>query len=396
MAFCSPKIATAVWELTLKCNAKCLHCGSAAGCDRPNNLSFDQARSVVRQLNDIGCSVLTLIGGEYFLYPHWKELLTELSNTNIKVAIITNGLALTDDKLDYIKQAHVRGIGISIDGATAATHDRIRQVPGCYQQAWNAAQKVHNKGLSLTIITTINKLNIVELKAFRNLMLEKGYHTWQMEHSALTGRMKKELALDDFGFYCCGIFAAQTLKRYQGRELDLFCMHNFGYYSKTLPNHVPNKYWTGCMAGRKNLGIRSDGTIVGCLALYDDAYIEGNVKETPIAEIRKHKDFCSWNHRLKKFKALKGHCAACPFALVCLGGCEATTPTQQMCYHAIEQWGRDNISTNSQDRILQALTQGYMDKNGVFYLKDKTPITDAWIDTLELDDYHKDILRILT
>ena len=70
MTYCDKKISTAVWELTLKCNAKCIHCGSSAGCDRPNNLTFEQAQSVVKQLDEIGCSVLTLIGGEYFLYPN--------------------------------------------------------------------------------------------------------------------------------------------------------------------------------------------------------------------------------------------------------------------------------------------------------------------------------------
>ena len=104
MSFCSRKIATAVWELTLKCNAKCIHCGSSAGCDRNNNLTFEQAKSVVKQLDELGCSILTLIDGEYFLYPQWKELLAELSKTKIRVGIVTNALALNEEKLDFLKK----------------------------------------------------------------------------------------------------------------------------------------------------------------------------------------------------------------------------------------------------------------------------------------------------
>ena len=395
MSFCDKKIATAVWELTLKCNAKCIHCGSSAGYDRANNLTFEQAKSVVKQLDEIGCGILTLIGGEYFLYPKWRELLEELSKTKIKVGIVTNALALNEEKLDFMKKMGVRGIGISIDGANSKTHDHIRGVPGSYNHAWKIVKLTKEKKIPVTIITTINKLNIVELKDFRDLILRNHYHAWQLQHANLFGRMKQELAIDEFGYYVTGIFSAQTIRKYK-KDLKLFCMHCFGYYSKTIPNHVPNRFWSGCMAGRKNLGIRSDGSILGCLSLYDDKYIEGNVKEKSIAEIRKDKCFCSWNHRLEKFKNLMGYCESCPFGLICLGGCEASTPTQQMCYYAIEKKWKENAPKNSVDKILKQLTQGHMDKEGNFYLKDGTKITDQFVNSLDLDDYHKNILKIIT
>jgi radical SAM protein with 4Fe4S-binding SPASM domain len=359
-------------------------------------LTFEQAKSVVQQLDELGCGVLTLIGGEYFLYPQWKELLAELTKTKIRVGIQTNALALNDAKLDFLKQMNVRVIGISIDGAKAATHDYIRGVPGCYENAWKIVQLAKQKKMPVTIITTINKLNIVELKEFRELMIKNHYHAWQLQHASLFGRMQKELAIDDFGYYCAGIFAAQTIRKYPKEELQLFCMHDFGYYSKTIPNHVPNRYWSGCMAGRKNLGIRSDGSVLGCLSLYDDKYIEGNVKDKPIAEIRKDHCFCSWNHRLGKFKHLTGNCEDCPFGLVCLGGCEAFTRTQQYCYYAIEKKWKENIPNTPEDKMLKELTQGHMDKAGNFYLKDGTVLTNSFVDTLELDDYHKNILKIIT
>lgn len=395
MTFCSKKIATAVWELTLRCNAKCIHCGSSAGCDRPNNLTFEQAKSVVKQLDEVGCGFLTLIGGEYFLYPQWKELLQELAKTKIKTAIVTNALSLNEEKLSFLQKMGLEGIGISIDGVTAKTHDYIRGVPGCHKHAWEMVQLATEKKFPVTVITTINKLNIVELKDFRDFMLKNHYNVWQIQHSGLFGRMKEQLALDEFGYYCSGIFAAQTIRKYK-KELKLFCMHCFGYYSKTIPNHVPNKYWAGCMAGRKNLGIRSDGSILGCLSLYNDKYIEGNVKEKTIAEIRKDKCFCSWNHRLKKFKSLKGYCKDCPFGLICLGGCEASTPTQQMCYYAIESKWKEHAPQNAVERMLKRLTQGHMDSQGNFYLKDGTKITDDFVNSLDLDDYHKNVLKIIT
>ena len=180
MSFCSKKIVTAVWELTSKCNAKCIHCGSNSGCDKLDNLTFEQVKSVVLQLDEIGCIFLTLIGGEYFLYPKWKELLEELSKTKIRIAIVTNALALNEEKLDYLKKMNIRGIGFSMDGSKAETHDYIRQVPGCYEHAWKVIKLAKTKKIASTIITTINKLNIIELKEFRNLLLKNNCHTWQL------------------------------------------------------------------------------------------------------------------------------------------------------------------------------------------------------------------------
>ena len=132
MSFCCNKIKSAVWELTLKCNANCIHCGSSAGADRKDNLPLDKAIDLIYQLVNENCKSLTLIGGEYFVYPYWKELLSELSKTSLKVSIVTNGLLLSEKNLDFLMENKIQSIGVSLDGADAKTHDYIRQIPGLH------------------------------------------------------------------------------------------------------------------------------------------------------------------------------------------------------------------------------------------------------------------------
>lgn len=393
MTFCSKNVKTAVWELTLRCNAKCIHCGSAAGEDRLGNLTFEQAKDVVRQLNDLKCGHLTLIGGEYFLYPKWKELLEEFAKTKIKVGIVTNALALNPEKLDILKSFGIEVLGISIDGATAKTHDYIRRIPGCFDNAWKIAELSKEKDIPVTVITTINRLNITELKSFRDKLIASGIVSWQLQHSTLFGRMKEELALDDFGYYIVGIFCAQCFKIYAKKQLSLQVMHSMGYYSSVIPNHTPNRYWMGCMAGKYNLGIRSDGSVLGCLSLYDDKYIEGNVKGESIKEIRERKNFCYWNHRIAKYKNLSGFCKECVYGLACLGGCESYTPAQHKCYYEIESKWKNSVPVSEVDELLQKITQGHMAEDGTFYLSDNTELTDKFVNSISLDDYHKEILR---
>jgi MoaA/NifB/PqqE/SkfB family radical SAM enzyme len=61
-------------EITLKCNMRCIHCGSAAGSAREKELSVDECLHVADDLIDLGCSRATFIGGEVFLYDGWEKV----------------------------------------------------------------------------------------------------------------------------------------------------------------------------------------------------------------------------------------------------------------------------------------------------------------------------------
>ena len=56
--------AYVVWELTLRCDHACSHCGSRAAVARPEELSTDEALGVVAQLADLGAREVVLIGGD--------------------------------------------------------------------------------------------------------------------------------------------------------------------------------------------------------------------------------------------------------------------------------------------------------------------------------------------
>ena len=106
-----------VWELTLRCNAKCSHCGSAAGVDRRDNLTADEIMRVCDELAEVGCRKVTLIGGEMFLHPAWREIVQKLHGLKIEVAIITNAIALNQEKIEFLAENKLDTLGISLDGA---------------------------------------------------------------------------------------------------------------------------------------------------------------------------------------------------------------------------------------------------------------------------------------
>ena len=65
----------AVWELTLRCDHACHHCGSRAVKARPDELTTDQALGVVQQLAAMGAKEVVLIGGEAYLHEGFLTII---------------------------------------------------------------------------------------------------------------------------------------------------------------------------------------------------------------------------------------------------------------------------------------------------------------------------------
>src|SRR6185437_8544142 len=88
----------AVWELTMKCDQPCQHCGSRAGHARDAELSTEEVLAVAGDLADLGCREIALIGGEAYLRPDLPEIVRALAGRGIRVGMQTGGRAFTPER----------------------------------------------------------------------------------------------------------------------------------------------------------------------------------------------------------------------------------------------------------------------------------------------------------
>ena len=139
-----------VWETTLACNLKCQHCGSRAGRPRPDELSTEEALDLVDRLAALGTREISLIGGEAYLRKDWVEIIRRCRSHGIRTAVQTGGRNLTDRRLDEAVEAGLQAIGVSIDGLPDL-HDRVRGVPGSYDQAMSALRRAKERGLLMVV-----------------------------------------------------------------------------------------------------------------------------------------------------------------------------------------------------------------------------------------------------
>ena len=313
----------AVWEISLKCNLNCIHCGSTAGKARADELSTEEALQLCEDLKAIGCQGVALMGGEPLLRPDWKEIAERVHDQGMELSIITNGFAIDDEVLQGIVECQPESVAVSVDGGQASVHDRIRGVTGSFERAQNTVNRFLDQGLPTSVITTVSKLNLTQLPTIRDWLLGKGV-AWQIQMAMPFGRLTRENVLSNDEFYSMALFVASSQKRYQKKELMVAGAHDMGYFSRHLPDVQVNP-WLGCQAGIVTLGIQSNGNILGCLAL-SDPFVEGNIRQQSLQDIWNDENSFSYARHVRS-NDLGEKCKNCPYRSRCKGGCSAVSFT---------------------------------------------------------------------
>ena len=165
--------AYVVWELTLACDQRCLHCGSRAAEARPDELSTEEALGVVRQLGAMGAREVVLIGGEAYLHEGFLEIIAAIRAAGVIATLTTGGRGLTLELCQKMAQAGLAGASVSVDGL-GETHDRLRASKGGFEAATRAIAHLREAGLEAFANTNINRYNRGELEALYDHLRDAG------------------------------------------------------------------------------------------------------------------------------------------------------------------------------------------------------------------------------
>ncbi|MFW6121679.1 MAG: radical SAM protein [Petrotogales bacterium] len=330
-----------VWELTLKCNLKCLHCGSSAGRARDNELSTEEGLKLCDDLAKLGFKGITLFGGEPFLRKDWPILGKRIKDLGLKLSVVSNGFVNPKKIVAALSKLEVDSVQVGLDGTSPQTHDYIRGVDGSFEKSLGFLRSLKEADLSVGAITTVSKMNFKELPKIRDLIIKEGID-WQIQEAAPIGRFPKKMTLSEREYYSMGLFIASNRERYSSEKIFIAGPHNLGFHSKFIPSLGSSIEWDGCWAGKMVLGIQSDGGVKGCLALSDD-FIEGNIRERSIVDIWNDPDAFAYNRKFKE-EDLGPNCMGCKYGETCNGGCSTRSYSMtgvlhndRYCFYRIER-----------------------------------------------------------
>ena len=170
-----PTLRLLAWEVTRRCNLACLHCRAAAGSGPyPGELTTAEGKKLLDDLATMGQIVVILTGGEPLLREDIFDLAAYGAGLGHRMVMAVNGTLLTTAVATRLKDAGIQRLSISIDGATALSHDRLRAVPGAYAGALAGIAACQEAGLPFQINTTVTRANRSELPAIHELALKLG------------------------------------------------------------------------------------------------------------------------------------------------------------------------------------------------------------------------------
>lgn len=316
---CPYHLDSCVWEITLACCFSCKYCGSGAGRAREDELSTAECLDICDQLHALGCRRVNLIGGEVFMRRDWKSITQALTDRGIRVTIITNGFLFTPKLLDDLKDVAIESVAVSLDGIEPV-HDKYRQKGSC-ARAIEAVRALTDAGIVTTMITTLNAENALTLEAFYEEIRRYPLAAWQLQACSPMGNAA--LMGVDYRFDIQKVIDFVS-KHHSRSPFPIGIADNIGYFTPDEP-HIrgrEGRIYPGCGAGLSVIGIDSVGNVRGCESMYDERFIEGNLRQTSLKEIWENPDGFSYNRRFTP-ELLTGRCASCEYGAYCGGGCRS-------------------------------------------------------------------------
>lgn len=349
----------AVWELTLRCDLSCHHCGSRAGRARPDELSLREALDLVEQLADLGVTEVTLIGGEAYLYDGFLEVVRAIAARGMVCTMTSGGRGITPALARACQEAGLGGVSISVDGPEPV-HDALRGLSGAYRSALRAFDALSSVGIPIAMNTNINRKNLQHIEEVFELAVERGCHGWQVFLTVPMGRAADtpELLLQPADLLGVIPRLIALRPRAEAAHMKLLPGNNVGYFGPgdvRLRGHMRPATSGSCSAGRSALGIEAHGDIKGCPSLFSRDWVAGNIRNHRLQDIWE-KSARMRTIRDRTVEDLWGYCRSCYYAEQCKAGCTWTASSlfgrpgnNPYCHHRAE----DFRSRGLQERLVQ-------------------------------------------
>ena len=187
------------WELTRSCNLACVHCRAAAQ-DRPyeGELTSAECHRVMDEIAEVAKPIVILTGGEPLLRPDVFDLAQYGNGLGFRMTMATNGTLLTPQIVRKMIDSGIQRISVSLDGATAESHDAFRKVPGAFEGALRGIAMAREAKLDFQVNTTITHANIEEFPKIHELAVSLGAAAHHIFMLVPTGR-GKDLAEEAIG-----------------------------------------------------------------------------------------------------------------------------------------------------------------------------------------------------
>lgn len=265
-------LSTAFFELTYRCNERCVHCfNPRSSFDHCNDLSTDEVLGILHELESMGTYHITLSGGEAMLRSDFFDILDEAKNLNFSTNVFTNG-QLPEKHVHKLATFFPQTVGVSLYSINAETHDATTGCQGSYEKTVRTIRILTEYGIRVAVKCPLMNHTVHGYKKIIEFCDEMGaVPQFDLHISPATD-----------GNSACSVHQVLDPEilslLFRDPRISLYVdagQPNHGRHGKPISGPV-------CGAGRESLSICPDGTVYPCNSLPINL---GNIRDSGIRKI---------------------------------------------------------------------------------------------------------------
>jgi Fe-coproporphyrin III synthase len=333
LQFSSDKKPVVVWNVTRRCNLKCVHCYSQSE-DRnySGELSLEEGKALIDDLAAFGAPVILFSGGEPLIRKDILDLIRYATEKGRRAVVSTNGTLITRIVAEKLREIGLSYVGISLDGLEEV-HDAFRGFPGTFSRAMQAIKNCCDAGLKVGLRFTINKRNFQDIPGIFDLVEERNIPRICFYHLVYAGR-GAELVTEDLDHaqtrQVVDLILDRTKRLHnKGMPVEVLTVDNHAdgpYLYLRLKKEDPARAEEVLKLLRMNEGNNS-GRGIGCVSWDGQVHADqfwrhlsfGNIRDRPFNKIWTDTSDEFLMKLKEKKKHVKGRCARCRWLDICAG-----------------------------------------------------------------------------
>lgn len=319
------------WEITRRCNLRCVHCRSSSELDIQGHPDFTlaEAKAILDEIRAYANPVMVLSGGEPLLREDVFDIARYGTSLGLRMCMATNGALVTPEICREMKDSGIKMVSLSLDGANAAVHDDFRSQPGAFDGVMNAIRLFNEHGIDFLVNSSFTRRNQQQIPEIYQLVKSLGAKAWYLFMIVPTGRgeeiMAELIPPDEYEamlnwHYDMEKEEDELLVRptcapqYYRVVLQRAKQEGERFKRRTLKFSTGGS--KGCLAGQLICMIDVDGNVLPCSYFPLPA---GNIRHQSFREIWEESPLFL---EMRDFAGYKDHCGRCEYLNVC-GGCRA-------------------------------------------------------------------------
>ncbi len=329
-------------ELTSKCNIKCLHCYGEYNNTLKDVMPLEKAKSLLKELNNLGVNIIELTGGEITVYPYLLEIVNYALKLDFQhIALLTNGVAISDDLMNLIINNKERFVvQVDLHSMNDEYLTWFTKVPNTLERVKNNIIKLAENNVFMRVATIITPKNLYELESIADWVHKLGITKYGVSTVLNVGRAKEmgdELLITD------GMKLIEIFNKINNKYNNFIQIIEDGFLSKKN---------CGCITSHVTIG--ANGNIKLCTmdnTKYFNSVI-GNVFEESIKDIYdKNADYINEIFNIDAPKHDSVECNKCENVVFCssciLRGLIKASELKESC-----QWYKNKVSQKIKSKLI--------------------------------------------